>query len=435
MKLLYRKPYLTATLVLNLVSGLGLGLRPVQASAEQATPLPERVTIEQLIAITRNQSPRFAALRQRIESAEAEITAAGVLPNPRISYGRYDLLTRHNTMYDGHVQQQVLLEVPVLIAGQRGARVDAAEKNRQATAAEIEAEFADLVRQAWGLFVKQLADRRRAAVLEETSAYLGHLTEIVSGRNLAGSASRYDLLRIDLESKALQTRLETVSNDLAAEAGQLGVLLGLSGWRPQAQGHLDYLNVPTDLDHLWSDTVKLNPELESTRLSETAADAGVEKAERERWPVPSLQLGSVFTNNPYGNTSFAGLSVELPIFDRGQGAMARARAEKRAATLAKELAAAQIRSELERAVDQLSKRRATRIRFENDVVSKLNDLKAMGEASYRLGKGSLLELLDASRSRTETQLTHLDLVQAEIDAELEVLKITGLLFGNYIADP
>jgi cobalt-zinc-cadmium efflux system outer membrane protein len=60
-------------------------------------------------------------------------------------------------------------------------------------------------------------------------------------------------------------------------------------------------------------------------------------------------------------------------------------------------------------------------------MGKLSDLKAMGEASYRLGKGSLLELLDASRSRTETQLTHLDLMQAEIEAELEILKVAGLL--------
>ncbi|ATG90189.1 TolC family protein [Methylomonas koyamae] len=414
-------------LLIGLLCTLSAGLHSAPACAQTVEPLPERVTMAQLLAITRDRSPRFAALAQRLEAADAEIVAAGVLPNPKLSYGRNDLLTRQNTMYDGHVQQQVLLEMPVMIAGQRGARVEAAAKSELAAAAAIEAEFAELLREEWGLFVKQLADRRRSAVLQETTDYLGHLAEIVSGRNRAGNASRYDLLRVELEHKALQTRLETVANDLAADAGRLGVLLGLPEWKPQAAGKLDYLNVSTDLERLWAEAAKLNPALAAARLNESAADAGVERAERERWPVPTLQLGSAFTDQPYGNASYAGVSVELPIFDRGQGGMARANAEKRAATLARELSGASMRGELENAVDQLGKRRATRIKFENEVVGKLNGLKAMGEASYRLGKSSLLELLDASRSRTETQLTHLDLIQAEIEAELDVLKTAGLL--------
>jgi cobalt-zinc-cadmium efflux system outer membrane protein len=51
----------------------------------------------------------------------------------------------------------------------------------------------------------------------------------------------------------------------------------------------------------------------------------------------------------------------------------------------------------------------------------------MGEAAYRFGKGSLLELLDATRSRTEVRLTHVDLSQSETEAELDALRVSGLL--------
>lgn len=405
-----------------------------QAAADDVVALPEAVTVRQLLDITREKSPRYAALRQRIEAANAEVVAAGVLPNPKISYGRYDLLTQHNTMYDGNVQQQVVLELPVLIAGQHGARVEAAEKRVAATEADIEAEYAGLVHSVWTLFVKQLADQQRAVVLDETAHYMQHLTEIVSGRAQAGNASPYDLLRIELEAKSLQTRLETVRNDVSATAGELGVLLGLSGWKPQALGTLSYLNVPADTEKLWAEAERMNPDLEAARRGEVAADAGLERARRERWPVPSFQVGSVFTDKPYGNTSFAGMSVDLPIFDRGQGGMARAASEKQSALLERELTMARIRSGLERAVDLLSRRRETRANFERNVVEKLTDLKNMGEASYRLGKGSLLELLDASRSRTETRLTHLDLMQAEIEAELEALRASGLLLSTMETD-
>lgn len=90
-------------------------------AAEPTVRLPEIVTIPRLFEITRDISPRFETVRQRLELANAEIVAAKVLPNPRINYGRFDLLTSKNTMFDGNVQQQVTLEVPILVSGQRGA--------------------------------------------------------------------------------------------------------------------------------------------------------------------------------------------------------------------------------------------------------------------------------------------------------------------------
>lgn len=400
-----------------------------------AAELPETVTMQQLLDITRERSPRYAALQQRIEAAGAEIVEAGVLPNPRLSYGRFDLLTRTNTMYDGNVQQQVILEVPVLIAGQRGMRLEAAEKKADAAAADIAADFAGLIYDEWALFVKQLANRQRIAVLDETARYVEHLSGIVSGRLQAGSASRYDLLRIDIEAKNVETRRQTLRNDLSASAAELSILLGLSDWRPEARGELSSLNVPTDINALWADAEASHPDIEAARRGEIAAEADVARAKRERWPTPTFQVGSAFTDSPYGNTSFAGVSVDLPIFDRGQGAIARANAAKHAARLQHDLALARTRGALERAVEMLARRRETRADFERNVIAKLPDLQEMGESSYRLGKGSLLELLDASRSRTETRLTRLDLMQAEIEAELDVLRASGLLIRRFENDP
>jgi len=60
-----------------------------------------------------------------------------------------------------------------------------------------------------------------------------------------------------------------------------------------------------------------NPELESARRKTIAADSGLERARRQCWPVPSLLLGTAFTDQPYGNTTYVGVSVDLPTFDRG----------------------------------------------------------------------------------------------------------------------
>jgi cobalt-zinc-cadmium efflux system outer membrane protein len=402
----------------------------IPAGAEDAAPLPRAVTIGQLLRIVRDKSPRFAAIRTRIETARAEVVGAGVLPNPRFTYGRYQLSSRVNTMYEGKVQEGFLLEVPVLIAGQRGARVEAAERRVEATEAGVEAEFAGLLRDTWGLFVKLLASRERAAILNEAAGDMGYLRSLVAGREQAGSASPYDVLRISVEAKAVETRLENARSELAGTAGDLGILLGLPEWRSEALGNLAPLGVSADPNSLWASAEQKNPELEAMRRAEIAADAGLEQARRERWPTPTLQVGTTYTDRPYGMTPYAGISVDLPIFDRGQGGMARAAAEKQAILTEREMVAARTRVELERATELLKRRRESRARFEQEVLAKLPDLKRMAESSYRLGQGTLLELLDASRSRTEIRLSHLDLMQAETEAELDALKAAGLLVNT-----
>ncbi|WP_445367250.1 hypothetical protein ACH5Y9_19510 [Methylomonas sp. BW4-1] len=58
----------------------------------------------------------------------------------------------------------------------------------------------------------------------------------------------------------------------------------------------------------------------------------------------------------------------------------------------------------------------------------------IAEDAYRLGQTGLIELLDSSRTRTEIKLNHLELIQNEIEAELDVMNASGLL-AVYFENP
>ncbi|NJD06146.1 MAG: TolC family protein, partial [Methylococcaceae bacterium] len=376
------------------------------------------------------ESPRYAALRSQVDQARAEVTGAGVLPNPRVSYGRYDLISKTNTMYDGRAQENYTLEVPVQIAGQRGARVETAQRGVARSEAGVQAEFQGMARDLWSLFVKLLVAQEQVVVLQESADDLARLHRIVQGRQQGGSASSYDVLRIGVETGNLQNRLAAAQADVDGASGALAVALGFKDWRPRAEGQLAPLGVAIDPGRLQDTAQQANPTLETARRGEVQADAALEQARRERWPTPSLFVGSAFTDRPYGNATYAGVSVELPIFDRGQGGMARAEAARRPAALERETVSARTRAEVEVAADQVRQRRAVLESFERQVLQPLPELKDMAENAYRLGKGSLLELLDAARSRTEIRINHLNLLQAEIEAELDLLKAVGGLGGS-----
>lgn len=424
-----RQSVKTAAIVMLLLLNSSLAFSEEQAKIQA---LPNEVTIRELLLIVREKSPRYALASSQIEAAQAEVVAADVLPNPKVSYGRYDQAGgRRNTQFDGPSQQNITVEVPLLLAGQRGARKDAAERRVEVTEADVEAEYNRLIRETWRLFVQLLAGQQRVASLEEANRELERLQAIITGKENAGTASRYDVMRITQEVQSLKARLENAHTDNASVVGELGALLGFPDWKPQAKGALAPIGVTADVNTLWLQAEHNNPALESARRETIAADSGLERARRERWPVPSLMLGTAFTDQPYGNATYAGVSMDLPIFDRGQGGMARASTEKHAALLKWELLLSATRQELERAAEVLARRRATLAEFEHNVLAPLPTLKQMAEDAYRLGKTGLLELLDSSRSSTEIKLNHLELVIGEIEAELDALMASGLLAATF----
>ncbi|MEE7627569.1 TolC family protein [Methylobacter sp. Wu8] len=421
----------SALAIAGLMTWLMMRQNAFAAEPEQANALPKAVTIQQLLQIVREKSPRYAVARSQIEAAEAEVVAASVLPNPKVSYGRYDQAGgRVGTQFDGMSQQNVTVELPVLLAGQRGARQEAAERKVDVSETDVQVEYNQLVRDTWGLFVQLLAGQQRVVVLKEAQQELERLKTIISGKESAGTASRYDVLRITQEMQNLQARLENAQTDIAGTVGKIGVLLGFADWQLQASGTLAPIGAPADANTLWQQVENNNPALESARRETVAADAGLERARRERFPVPSLFAGTAFTDNPYGNAIFSGVSVDLPLFDRNQGGMAKAAAEKNAALLKHDLLLASTKQELERSLDVLARRRDTLVKFEHDVLQPLPALKQMAEDAYRLGKSGLLELLDSSRSRIEIKLNHLDLLTGEIEAELDAMMVSGLLVAT-----
>ncbi len=396
--------------------------------AANAQTLPKVVTITQLLQIAREKSPRYAAALINIEAAQADVVAADVLPNPTLTYGRYQQTKgKVGTQFDGQSQQQYGLSIPMLIAGQHGARKEFAERKVEVAKANVEVGYTQMIRETWRLFIQLLAGQEKVALLEKSHKELEHLKNIVVSRAISGMASHYDVLRVVQETESMATRLENARTDVTGTAGELGVLLGLPNWRPEASGKLEPLKISADLGKLWSLAQENNPAIDAAYRETVAADANIEKAKTERWPVPSLQVGTAYTDKPYGLTTYVGVAVDVPIFDRGQGEMARAEANKHAATLNRELLLATMRQDLERAVAVLNRRRETLAGFEKQVLQPLVKIQQMSEDSYKFGKTSLLELLDASRSRSEIKLNYVDLLVSEIDAELDAMMVAGAL--------
>ena len=207
----------------------------------------------------------------------------------------------------------------------------------------------------------------------------------------------------------------------------MAALLGVPGWRPIAIGTAVPAGLSTDAAAWRNSLVSGNPQINVARREEDAAQAALQRTEHERWPVPVLSLGRTWTSDPFGAANFVGLSTEIPLLDTRRGPLDRAKAELQTAQRRREATESEVSAELLRLLDSLAQRRAALEQFNRNVGAGVPALKQMAEDAYRLGRGSVLELIDAARSRVDVRLTSVDLRAAIVQQELRIKALTGKL--------
>lgn len=385
--------------------------------ASRAAAQPADVSLDQVVQLVRERSPAARALRADVAVADADVDLAGVYPNPELGYvfmGRFD---GTDQAING-TQHQAWIDFPLLVAGQHDARRAAAAGTARARRAELEVSLLALEVEARRAFARLLSAQDRAARLSAARGELDELTRIVRERASAGAQSRYDEARVGLEISRIDAELATAQADVAAARAALATLAGRPGWEPRATGSLEAIRVPAARGGA-------APAVRAMEERVQAAELDVERAERERVPEIRVGVGSYLTTDPDSGSVYAGLSIPLPVFDTGDAAVSRARAARDAAEEARDAVTAEARARIVGLRRALAARREALERFDAETLARLPEIQRMAEDSYRLGASGVFELLDTFRARFELELQRIELLEAVVLAETDVLAVTG----------
>ncbi len=381
------------------------------------------ISLPEVFELLKKKSPRYKAYQADVEVAKSEVTAARVLPNPILNLAILYLNSGFNQNGVGTYYANATL--PLLIAGQRRMRTKTAKVGVKAAEADLKVSFHVLAHEARDLYVELQADQARLAVYDEALADLAYVQGLVSARRSAGAETDYSILRVDMEMASWKARRAEVDAGMQDAAGRLGVLLGIPDFHPEAQGELALVGVKGGADQMWPDVQRSQPEILAATRNEAYAVKNIDLAKRERWPVPSITAGTVAIQNYYSISTQFGITVPIPMFDWGQGMIARAKSRSKRAALEKDAVVAATKAELERALRLLEHHKHVLATYDADVLAKIPSLKQMAEDSFRSGDSELIDLLDATRTRFEIALTRIDLLEATVEAEVDVLAVTG----------
>jgi len=278
-------------------------------------------------------------------------------------------------------------------------------------------------------FATLLAAQQREAVLEEAVRALQALIDVLRVREQAGEGSRYDRLRGE-------RALVDLENDLAATAiARARARTDLTGFlgpdvAPEsvvAAGTLDHAPVPP-VAELVGRALESRADYRATDLTVAQFDEERQAADALQKPTPSLGIG--LKRSGVGDVAHNGfqfsLQVAVPLFNRGQSAVALATAEAARAALERASLRLLIEADVRSAYVTVTMEQERAIRYRQSVAESSEPLAGIARVAYEGGELGILELLDANRQLVEARLEILNLTIAGRMAAIELDRVTGV---------
>lgn len=387
-------------------------VRPI-AVAPRTGPLPSSLTLAQSLDEAAARSPAIVAAEAELAAAEARIVQAGYRENPELS------LEVENFAGTGSLRGVRSLETTLAInqrldlGGRRSARLGSARAALDAQRLRLAIARADLSLSVREQFARAVAAREKLIQANETVDRARELARIAG---ILVDAERDPPLRALRARSALAQaqadREAAVADELAARSS-LAALFGVSAPVETVIGKT------TDFP---SQQVVPGTSLE-VRLADAervAAQATVREQLAERRLDPAVGVGVRHIRETGDVGLVAGVSMPLRVFDNNRGNIDAARQNLAAADARRAGILASTTARARNAIASVDAAQRRVEALEKSAVPEAAEALRLTELSYREGRSSLLEQLDAQNAYTasRTALTDARLQLALAVAEL-----------------
>ncbi len=399
-------------------------------------------TVEHAVAVALQRNRDAIAARLDIEASELDVVAARIYPNPLAQYGIGNLVLgqanpqggalRESPGFAGQRVQTVGVSELLDVWMKRSARARAAEQGvvqRRLLTEDALREVVYAVRSGFTDVLRAQASRRLA---REVVDRFGDVLRLARARFKAGDIAQTELGKLELEALRYVNAITEADAELDVARGKLASLIGVSpgelpgGDLAQAPMETSAPALDAGLSVLTARALQQRPDLRAAGAARTRADAELSAAQREVYP--DLTVGAAYTHSDFEiagenpNTLAFSLSLPLPLFDRNQANIGRARLEARRADNDGERLRLEVARDVAAAVRQRQRARTLLAALEapgDGMLARAETALTVAEKSYRAGAITMLELLESQRTYLDTRAQDLraryDLRQATAD--------------------
>ena len=367
------------------------------------------VSLDDAIQMALEHNHTLLAARTTIQQSQAEETTANLRPNPVIlGDAQFLPIFQPSQFSSDYIDNTAQFDLGLSYLFERGKkrqhRLQAAEDVTAVTRSQVADNERSLTFNVATQFINvELAESTLELATQDLKSFQ-NTVDIGEARYKAGDIGEDDLLKIKLQMLQFQTDVS---------AAQLARVQGLSDLRQL----LGYESVPADYDVVGSfDYVPLKGNLEDfqakalqTRPDLRAAQQGVAAAHSQYELQRAIGKRDITGQASYSHVSdSSGISlfgqIQLPIFDRNQGEIARAGFAITQAQQQAQFANGQVLTDVRDAFESLRSNDQVVGLYRSGYLDEAQQSRDISEYAYRHGAASLLDFLDAERSYRAIQL-------------------------------
>jgi cobalt-zinc-cadmium efflux system outer membrane protein len=403
-----------------------LAPRGVAAQASSQAASPPRVTLDEAIDLALKHNHSLQAARTTILENQAQEITANLRPNPvGLIDEQYMPFFSPNAFTSDYINQSAVYDLGFSYLFERGKkrqhRLEAAKDQTAVTTATVSDNERTLAFNVASQFISALLAQSELDLAEQDLTSFQKTVDISQASFNAGSMSGADLLKIKIQLLQFQMDVSAAKLARVQALASLRQLLGYESVTESYEvvGDLEYKPVKLGEDDLKALALRSRPDVRAAQLGMTAAQSQYSLARANG----KKDVGFTFTYNHLGgvNTGSIFLNMELPIFDRNQGEIARTRyAIGQSQELSSEQASIAL-TDVANSYEGLRTADEVVTLYQSGYLKQAEDSRDISQYAYQHGAASLLDFLDAERSYRATELAYRQAL-ANYMASLEQLR-------------
>lgn len=372
---------------------------------------------------------RASRLNPDLRIAEAEASAARAVAraarawvyNPDLSAG----LGRIGPADSSRASHDLGLSQRFELGGKRGARIEAAELRSAAAEARLRRTRTEVLSRVTRAFLLAQIARMRVSTSVEAEQVALQLRDAALERLGLGAATQLEVnVAAAAASRERWIRLRA-ERDYASAVVRLSAETGLPAVeRPEPLGGLV---LPSAEARTEADLVALalsrRDDLRAAALERDAGAASLRLASRLAVPDPAFGASLGRDESRYLTV---GMSIALPLFNRGQADRADAAGRFERARIAEQAGRQQVEREVQDAFQAYTRALEAQAGFDRDAVERMTENLQLAEESFRAGKIGLLVFSTVRRDLVEARLAYLDALTELVEQRIAL----GLAVGE-----
>ena len=395
-----------------------IGIAAFTLAAQTQAPVPsapDKVTLSQAVQEAIDRNLGLLADRFNLTIADARIITARLRPNPVFSAGLdyQDILgTGFNVQNAaGPAEFNVRIDFLLERGQKRDHRIEVAQASRQVAELQLINTTRQLVLDVQNGFVDVLSAKDALTLARENLKAFEGIVEVNATRVRAGDLAQVELVRSRVAALQFQNAVRQAESKLRVASNRLQSLLGRTTASPtfDVEGTLRREIPALGIEELQRQALELRPDLLALRREEarSLADIRLQQAQGKVDYTVGTEYHRQYDNGK-GNAMGFFFSAPLPVFNKNQGEIERARREQEQILMRIRAQQANIQTEVRNAWVQFTTSRDLLQSIETDLLGQAQEVRNTMEYSYRRGEASLVEFLDAQRAFNDARQSYND---------------------------